>query len=458
MSEITDAPILAVAPDENATALRVEIKGTKPPAQPYGPETVEFRYWCALDALRRGADFWAKHAELVDWQIGKTLPVDLDAGVDLNAYYDRTALKFFHDSVSGVTVFSGASPDVLCHELGHAVLDSIKPELWDAASDEIAAFHEAFGDISSILSALELMSFREAVLAQTGSKLYQSSSLSRLAEQLGWGIRQRYPDAVDPDCLRNAVNKFVYASPLNLPHDGPNSSLSSEPHSFSRVFSGAFFEAFASMFDQQSSQDEASLLETSRMAGELLVYAVKSAPVLPEFYSQVAIHMVEGAQNRFAAKFANAIKGAFVRRGILSLETASLPLDKQAAPTRHMAVFGGGAAAAVAIDRRAKELPLLGIAAQAYGLEQPQLFVRVPGDTRVYSAAPAALNIGVAKSVTPEDSAKSFVEDLFRRGEVDVGKFGNSVAGMVHLRTKKTHRIIKEKDHLILSRMLIDCT
>src|SRR6516225_7885086 len=50
--------------------------------------------------------------------------VDLDFGVDLNAFYDRQGLKFFHGSAAGRTVFSGESPDVVCHELGHALLDS----------------------------------------------------------------------------------------------------------------------------------------------------------------------------------------------------------------------------------------------------------------------------------------------------------------------------------------------
>jgi hypothetical protein len=53
----------------------------------------------------------------------------------------------------------------VCHELGHALLDSFKPQLFDAASIEVAAFHESFGDMSAILSALQLPGVREGVLA-----------------------------------------------------------------------------------------------------------------------------------------------------------------------------------------------------------------------------------------------------------------------------------------------------
>ena len=175
----------------------------------------------------------------IPWEVGTILPVDLDFGVDLNAFYDREGLKFFHGTAAGRTVFSGESPDVVCHELGHALLDSFKPQLFDAASIEVAAFHESFGDMSAILSALQLSSVREGVLAETGGVLRRSSRLSRLAEQLGWAIRQSVPSAVEPDCLRNAVNTFFYRDPDTLPTTAPATSLSSEPHSFSRVFTGA---------------------------------------------------------------------------------------------------------------------------------------------------------------------------------------------------------------------------
>src|SRR5207249_3490269 len=98
------------------------------------------------------------------------LGVVLDAGVDLNAYYDRRELAFFHDTVARTTVYTGESPDVLCHELGHAVLDALRPGLWDAMSVEVAAFHEACGDISALLAGLRLPCRRRAVRWGTGGR------------------------------------------------------------------------------------------------------------------------------------------------------------------------------------------------------------------------------------------------------------------------------------------------
>jgi hypothetical protein len=232
---------------EQPFSIRIVHPASAPQAKPHSPGTADFRYWTAAEALRRGADFWGALLPGTSWEVGAILPVDLDFGIDLNAFYDRQGLKFFHGLAAGRTVFSGESPDVVCHELGHAVLDSLKPQLFDAASIEVAAFHESFGDMSAILSALQLPSLREGVLAETGGVLHRASRLSRLAEQLGWAIRQSVPSAVEADCLRNAVNSFFYRDPDTLPTMAPATALSSEPHSFSRVFIGAFFEGLAGM-------------------------------------------------------------------------------------------------------------------------------------------------------------------------------------------------------------------
>jgi hypothetical protein len=73
-------------------------------------------------------------------------------------------LNFFHGPSPDGVVFSGASPDIVCLEMGHATLDSLKPQLFDAGSQEAAAFHESFGDMSAILSDLQLPSLRAAIL------------------------------------------------------------------------------------------------------------------------------------------------------------------------------------------------------------------------------------------------------------------------------------------------------
>jgi hypothetical protein len=441
-------PIRRPVPNVAATPLPFRPTATAPSAKVYSKGTPGFRYWTATEALRRAADFWGSLLPSgTTWQPGDPLRVNLDQGVDLNAYYDRQGLSFFHQTVRGKTLYSGESPDVVCHELGHAVLDAVRPELWDVMSDEVASFHESFGDMSALLSALQLPSLRQAVLQETGGKLYHSSRLSRLAEQLGWGIRQIQPDAVDLDCLRNAVNSFFYAAPAGLPPSGPASTLSSEPHSFSRVFTGGFFEALGGMLAVQSPAATANdLLQVSQDAGRLLVDAVSAAPIVPDYYSQVAAHMVAADQTRFAGKYGGALRSAFVRRGVLSIESAgpiaALPRGTRAAAAGPSAVTAG----------RIK-LP-----AAPFGLGGGALVLQAPGEARRYSVTPALIGRGAAPAPREaEDAARAFALYLFRRGRVDLKGHGDLRTRVLHPHARKTHELVTTNSEVHLVRRTFDC-
>jgi hypothetical protein len=437
------APVLGAAPLPTA----IRNPGRAPTAKVYPPGTPEFRYWAAADALRRGSDYWGSLLPGVRWEVGARLPVDLDHGVDLNAYYDRVGLRFFHGAAGGRTVYSGESPDVVCHELGHAVLDSIKPQLWDAASIEVAAFHESFGDMSAILTALQVPSLRHAVLTETGNVLYRSSRLSRLAEQLGWAIRQEFPTAVEKDCLRNAVNSFFYSDPDTLPSSAPASMLSSEPHSFSRVFTGGFFEALGGMLAARPTRDEASLLQVSQDMGRILVTAVRAAPVVPSFYSQVAANMLQIADAQFRG-YGQALKSAFVRHGIVS-PGAAVAISASRAPAR--------AAAA-----RARQLPKIELSVAEYGLGIESIIVHAAGEPTRHAIAGAAPAVGSVMPASQDEAAKSFFEDLLRRGRLKVLGVAPARAAVTRAHAPETHEsntheLRREGRAIVLRRVRIDC-
>jgi hypothetical protein len=416
-----------------------------PAPDTYDPGTVQFRYWTAAEALRRGADFWAPLLSVQAWQPGNTLSVVLDEGEDLNAFYDRKALNFFHGpGVGGRTVYSGESPDVICHEMGHAILDAIKPELWGAASQEAAAFHEGFADVSAILSALQLPSLRTAVLNETGGHLYRSSRLSRLAEQLGTAIRAQAPDAVDPDCLRNAVNSFTYADPIELPHSAPASQLSSEPHSFSRVMSGAVFEVMSGMLTATSANANAptdqDLARVSSEIGRILIEAVVAAPVAPNFFAQVATQMVQVSE-AVNADYPGVLRGVFVRRAILSLEAATNLHALAALP-------------AVAMAAAPAQLALPGA---PYGLAQP-LLVQAPAQPHHFAITAGAPDGSSMQPPNAMEAARAFVDDLFRNGRIDDQGIIPKTAQLVHgSRRLRTHQLKAETAGVRLERQLFDC-
>jgi len=448
-------PITVPVPDEAAQPLPYQIGGTVPAPRIYQPGTASFLFYAASGALRRTADFWGPIVRPVTrWQLGKVLPVELDAGVDLNAYYtrggwgDTPGLHFFHEAVRGRTYFSGESPDVVSHEMGHAVLDAVKPQLWDAQSIEVASFHESFGDMSALLSALQVPSFGQTVLTETAGVLNRSSRLSRLAEQLGAAIRLQHPDATEKDCLRNAANSFFYHDPQTLPPSAPASQLSSEPHSFSRVFTGAFLDVLAGIFKMQPKwPNAAGLVKAAEDAGKLLIAGVRDAAVVADFYSQVAAHMVSaGDASPFNGKYRDVIKSAFVRRGILSLEAAATIAS--AMPRRRRPVSAPPADL---------ELPVAAIAATQYGLSKASLHVFAPQESKRLAVTGSSQMLGPVEPRSGQNAAESFTEDLFQRGRVETTPRQRSDVSTVHPFAFKTHIIVEEDDYLVLRRRTFDC-
>jgi hypothetical protein len=416
--------------------------GPQPAARVYPTGSQGFRYWTAADALARAVRCWSRAVpEGVGWHIGRPLVVDLDAGEDLNAYYDRQELCFFHADVRGVTVYSGESPDVVCHELGHALLDALRPQLWNAASIEVASFHEAFGDISAMLSALELTSVREDALADTGGRLARASRVSRLAEQLGWAIRQSHPDAVDPDCLRNAANSFFYRQPEGLPPMAPASALSSEPHSFSRVFTAAWLESLAGMIAVRGTSADA-LAAAAIDAARLLGAAVSSARIASNYFSQVAAGLLDADERLTGGEYRAAIRRAFVGRGILALSSSSVAGSGRPRRSR-------------APGPRARRLPTVEVSidGRVYGLRLRRLLVEAPLGATRWSAASAAPDLGPLAAAPPERASRAFVEDLLRRGRVDTSPLERGRAEAPR-GGRATHALVREGRRVRLVRRL----
>jgi len=435
-SDPSARPISRPVPALKQRRLGVDVVGAPPPPGRYRRGTTAFRFWNAADSLTRAAQYWAGIVpEKTRWYTGDVLPALVDAGDDLNAYYDRYGLCFFHAHVAGETVYSGESPDVLCHELGHAVLDALAPALWNAATIEAAALHESFGDISAMLSALELESVRTAVIAETAGRLSRSSRISRLAEQLGWAIRQSHPDAVDRDCLRNAANSFFYSPPESLPPLAPASALSSEPHSFSRVFTAAWLAALAGMVEAaggagrsgQPGGSAASLLGVSRDAGALMVRAVQRARIASNYFAQVAAEVLRADADLFNGKYREALRHAFVGRGVLSSSSAAMLTTRDRRPKRPAAPSAGGT-----------QTTWVGVPIEGgpYGLRVRRLLVESPRANAGPGVTSAAPDLGSLSPVSPERASQAFVEDLLRRDRIDPGDL--AVPGGPRVRVART--------------------
>jgi hypothetical protein len=476
VSALVDQAVTAPAPN---AALSWQIAGAQPAAGQHQPGTPEFRYWTVQESLAGSVGhFVPVMPQGTRWSTVQTpLRVNLVAGNDLNARYSRFfGLQFYRSDVGTTRIFSGESPDIVRHELGHALLDALRPELFDAASAEVDAFHEAFGDMTAMLSALWRPSYRQRVLTETQGRLRTNSRLSRLAEQLGWAIRQSSPDSVDPDSLRNAANRFAYVPPSMLLSRAPMTVLSSEPHSFARIFTGAFLDALAAMVGVAGGPDEATLDTVSQDMAQLLVDGVLTAPVTPTYYSQVAAAMVQAAAARKAGLYQSALRGAFVGRGILDLvavrdlETADVPSLQPVQPAAAATTppphdagaslvldYGGTVSGGFRADgASAPTLPQETVHAEF--LDRP-ISCHVAAERERFHVAPFTVG-SAAPTTDATESAKQYIASLIQLGRIDPGPAASMVRGPVAQdgRERHTHRLEESGNGpLMLRRIVFQC-
>lgn len=297
------------------------------------PGSVEFQASHLLVILSHAYDLWAGFfGREFEWVSGPVLEVDPRAGRDLNASYDRKALKFFftEDSKTKRLLYTSESSDVAAHECGHAVLDAHHPDYWSSIHPETSAFHEAFGDITALLTTLQFPSVRERLLKETNQDLRKSSNVTRLAEQLGKALYlEKGKEAAGATFLRDLVNTFRYRETWHLPATAPSSRLSSESHSFSRIFSGAVYQILVRIYEAKRQADaklsaDDALCAARDDVGKLMATALVLAPPGDAVFRVMALSMFKAEQQLFQGAYFPILKQVFSNRRILLVKDAEI--------------------------------------------------------------------------------------------------------------------------------------
>ena len=157
------------------------------------------------------------------------------AGEMANAFYYRDAhcVQFFFVTLKNKTIFTCLSRDIVAHEMGHAIIDGINPDLLDACTPQSLAMHEAIADLTACLMAFESHNLRKYVLEERNGNIEDSSVFSSIGEELGNLLRHKYG-------LRN----------LNNEKDLKSGEVSrTEPHDLSQVLSGALYKVLIEIYN-----------------------------------------------------------------------------------------------------------------------------------------------------------------------------------------------------------------
>lgn len=228
---------------------------------------------------------YARHA--IPWSFSaERLIINPHAGQGGNAFYSELDhLVGFNGFQDGNTLIQSAqSADVVSHETAHAALDGLRDLYNESFGLGCAAFHESFGDMTAVLVALHDDSLIQRLLDWTGGDLRLDNFITALAEQVTDRLQANGGNMPGRSVyLRNALNSFKNVSfddlPANPAH--PETQLARESHSYSRLFTGAFYDLLVAIYEDQRTEkaDRIAIHCARDVVGHLLVAAVEVGPV-----------------------------------------------------------------------------------------------------------------------------------------------------------------------------------
>lgn len=331
-----------------ASTERVDMRGAK--LEPndegkfvYDPKDKQYTAAATLATVAQTlSTFESAYGEKIDWAFGsEKIGLHPDAGEDFNAYYsrDEASLNFFHgmDPTTKEMIYSGNSGEVVSHEVGHAMLDGMRPDYlvsWDVDTN---GFHEAFGDVTALLMATQDDAAVELAAKQTGGDLRKPNCLAATGEQLGATINNAYGrNATGGDYIRNAINDFKWQAPRTVPRNPSGTDpLTTEMHSWSRIWTGAQYDMLADMVKEKMNEGmtaqeaiKAAGKETMELCGGMM----KNAPKSNATYRQLAQAMLK-ADQQMGGKNHDLIAKTFTNRNILFEGDADMMALEAEAPT-----------------------------------------------------------------------------------------------------------------------------
>jgi hypothetical protein len=315
-------------PDRPTGTAGFVVQGTAPSGL-HPPGTPAFVQWQARQAALLAMVTWQKvlGTTLPRWTTPGPNPTKLqlipDGGEDLNAYYNRTSLGFYHYPTSAGVLYSGASTDVVAHEVGHGILDAVRPDLWSSFYLETGGFHESYGDVTAILVALADIKTRQALLA-VSPRLDTANMVESTAEDLSNGVRLVLGPTHPASKPRRALNSFVWQLPETMPVSGGPDVMIAEVHSIARIMTGCFWDVLRGIFNAKSRRGQSALWTAAVTTAKLFHQATLNAPITERFYQAIGRAMVIADDANNGGVHRSIVGQAFAGHGIALGSSAML--------------------------------------------------------------------------------------------------------------------------------------
>lgn len=212
-----------------------------------------FQRVCTFSAVLRTIKMFEHHDTLgrrLTWAFNSPqLLVVPRAGRWENAFYERESrsLQFFsfpRADKPEEMFHTSLSNDIVAHETGHAILDGIAPDLYNAITPQSLALHEAIADLVAVVMAFSSKKLALKILEKTRGSIRNSTDFAGLAE----GFQLAMKPFEEQHFLRNLNNE------KSLDPKNPNAVRRDEPHELSEVLSGALYAVVVKMHEDRVRQ------------------------------------------------------------------------------------------------------------------------------------------------------------------------------------------------------------
>ena len=260
----------------------------------------------AAHAVKDAAEYWA--ARDILWGQNGLLDIEPHAFIEFNGFYSpitRTVhfgvVPYRLPGQTDIQMFETATSwDMVGHESGHAVQDTLKPNR-DRTDLSFGAWAESFADQTAIWASLRNRNRVPRLLAETNGDLNQSNAITRLGEAFaaltgrGTGVRDAF-------------------------HDLKVSDTSEEIHDRSQVLTGAAYKFFLTVYAGLENQQGMEEPEALRKAGEIMgAFLTRANDYTPE--NRVSLEDVGKAylkvdRELFQGRYRTTLVDEFLRREI----------------------------------------------------------------------------------------------------------------------------------------------
>ncbi|GIW72319.1 MAG: hypothetical protein KatS3mg102_1861 [Planctomycetota bacterium] len=211
-------------------------------------------------------------------------------------------------SPPGVVYDTAWSMDVVAHEAGHAVFDSLKPTTREPSAD-YWALHEAWGDITALLHAFSLRPLVVQALEHTGGDLRRRSWLSEVAEgfRLVYTGGERQPGESPPG-VRSGLAEVRHPA-------------SEEPHARGEPLVAAFYELVVRSYEARRARGVPPADAAQRAAEEIGTLFFQGLAHVPDSgrlgLTDVATGILLADRVRHGGQYHEQLRAVFAQYGLL---------------------------------------------------------------------------------------------------------------------------------------------